>query len=124
MALHGHIEVNGQAIGSWSARRTTPGPDPDGAAVYDCHVTMYADDPPRVETFHLTHVMDDGALALAARVLTRASRDRSRRDLRCECVEGPYFGAQRADQEPRCLRCQRPADPVSRPGDGANGGAR
>lgn len=77
MALHGPIQVNGQTIGSWQARRRTIAIDADGAADYDCAVVMYADDPPRVAVFQLRHRYDDGALALAAKVLAQAKAEHS-----------------------------------------------
>ena len=77
MALHGPIQVNGQVIGNWQARRLTPYPDADGTAEYDCAVVMNADDPPKVATFRLRHRYEDGALVLAAMVLAHAAVERS-----------------------------------------------
>lgn len=70
MALHGDISVNGEVIGRWQARRRTLSVNPDGTAEYDCVASMYADNPPRARTCRLTHRYDDGAMVLAAKVLT------------------------------------------------------
>jgi hypothetical protein len=74
MALHGQIMVNTEVIGAWSARRMTMLPDPDGTAPYECYVTMYADDPPRVTAFEMRHRYDDGALVLVSKVIAEAIR--------------------------------------------------
>lgn len=74
MTLHGSIQVNGDVIGRWAARRTTIHTDPDGTALYECEVVMapWVD----VTTFDVRHRYDDGALTLAAKVLAHAAVDR------------------------------------------------
>lgn len=73
MSLHGPIQVNGDVIGRWVARRTTPHLDPDGTAIYECEVVMapWLD----VTIFNLKHRYDDGAVVLAAKVLTQAAKE-------------------------------------------------
>ena len=66
MSLHGLIQVNGSTIGSWSAQRITT--RPDGLHTYRWKVTERE----QVWTGDLQHDYADGAVALAAAVLTAA----------------------------------------------------
>lgn len=76
MTLHGPIKVNRDTIGDWRADRIAPALDPDGTARYQCFVTMYADQPPRVDVFTVQHRYDEGALVLASTVLAEAVKRR------------------------------------------------
>lgn len=70
MALQGLIYVNRTAIGFWSAQRITG--EPGQLCTYKCEVGYH--DPQRPVTgFRLEHHYDDGAIALAAAVLTRGA---------------------------------------------------
>lgn len=70
MALHGPIKVNHKIIGYWSAQRIVTA-DPN---VYRCAVTGEPEvGPPLDVTFDIEHRHEDGALALAAKVLARAT---------------------------------------------------
>lgn len=81
MALRGPIQVNGFEVGRWVAQRTVTAVD--GVNTYECGVAWTPEEqqrvfgagqtphPERVE-FTLTHDYRDGAVALAAKVLTRA----------------------------------------------------
>lgn len=68
MALHGTVEVNRETLYEWSAKRTTP--TPNGVNVYEC--ALY-DRLSTIATTTVEHDYDDGALALAARVLAWAA---------------------------------------------------
>jgi hypothetical protein len=68
MALHGLIQVNDQPIGAWSAVRVAEGAD--GIYRYRCEVQVNHGIPRR---FYVLHRYSDGAVALAAKVLTAAS---------------------------------------------------
>lgn len=69
MALHGSIEINGRAIGTWSARRLEPVIHKYAGHDYIVSVEMFIG---RTFTATMKHVYDDGALALAAEVLAAA----------------------------------------------------
>lgn len=75
MALHGEIKVNTYAIWYWSAVRAEEHPDHN---VYDCDLwepeqDWLMDDKPRQQyKFQVKHKYEDGAVALAAKVLMEA----------------------------------------------------
>ena len=75
MALHGEIKVNGIPIGAWHARRTEDLLFDAQVCTYECGVEYYGvgmSDPARQE-FTVRHRYDEGAVALAAKVLTRST---------------------------------------------------
>jgi hypothetical protein len=65
VALHGEIKVNGQILASWEAVRQSP--DPVGVNTYRCKVTERH----REKTFEVDHAYEEGAVALAIKVLSR-----------------------------------------------------
>lgn len=72
MALHGTVEINGHVLYDWSARRASDKLN----KVNDYHVVltdMKGWSASTVGVTTLTHAYDDGALALAAKVLAWAS---------------------------------------------------
>ena len=79
MALHGTIEVNDMVLGHWSAQRCSHldrEPEAMDVVEYACeahlHSTLQGN--PQVDwKGNVTHRFGDGALALAARVLSVAS---------------------------------------------------
>jgi hypothetical protein len=78
MALHGPICVNGKDIGNWYAQREMGVLDPqaDDVVTYVCVVHQEAtlEGNPAINwAGTLDHRFGDGALALAAKVLTTAS---------------------------------------------------
>lgn len=75
MALHGSIEINHQLIGYWSAVRRSAKTQqtPDAVNVYDCEVHSSWNGEIYLRRFEVTHRYGDGAVALAARVLSRYS---------------------------------------------------
>lgn len=68
MSLHGDMQVNGQTIGEWSARRTTL--DVHQFNRYECKVTLNGE---TVE-FTLSHAYGLGAAVLASEVLAEGGR--------------------------------------------------
>ena len=78
MALHGKVEVNNTAIGSWEAVRhnkVSPTPLPDDYLIYDCRVYMLEtlEGNPAIDwQGEVLHRFGDGALALASKVLAHA----------------------------------------------------
>jgi hypothetical protein len=115
MSLHGKIEINGQAIGWWQARRTTPELDPDGTAIYDCLVSTATFAEPRIESFRLRHRYDDGSLALAAAVLAAAQSFEPRKPILANrmhegicprCRDWKFIG-----HGPLCVDCYLGAEP-------------
>lgn len=70
MALHGRIEVNGQPIGLWQARRREFVMPKGRPNTYDCAVTICAE--ARTVGFVIEHHYEDGAFALAAHVIKDA----------------------------------------------------
>lgn len=71
MALHGPIQVNAEMVGYWSAQRIRTGGD--GVNRYRCDVTWTSEDQTwHQHRFEIEHQYRDGAVALAAKVLTRA----------------------------------------------------
>lgn len=72
MALHGTIAVNEQVIGGWSAVRGEDTSPPNRVYRYTCEVVRF--EPYEQIHFHLHHAYTDGAVALAAAVLTKAQR--------------------------------------------------
>lgn len=68
MALHGELKVNGDVIGTWSARRLAR--VPEEVNEYECYVQMVGAD---AREFHVEHRFADGAEALAAKVLAEAA---------------------------------------------------
>ncbi len=68
MALHGDIRVNGQVIGCWSAQRVLT--RQNGRHTY----RWEAYDKGRHTTGDLDHNYDEGAIALAAKVLRAAQQ--------------------------------------------------
>lgn len=74
MSLHGTIEVNGQAVGWWTARRTEPLEPHRQRYDYECCVDWTAVNLTRQrDTFVVQHDYTHGAVALAARVLGEAA---------------------------------------------------
>ena len=71
MALHGLIEVNGWRIGHWAAQRLNHDVIPGQPSTYKCEVQPSRG--PKV-TFTVEHAYEDGAVALAAKVLTEAAK--------------------------------------------------
>ena len=67
MALHGTISVNHRSIGQWEAQRVAT--NPDGNHTYEWRVSRDG----HSATGTLTHAFPDGALALAAKVLSAAA---------------------------------------------------
>lgn len=67
MALHGVIDVNGEQIGRWYARRLHRARLE--TSLYECHVVIGDDKVGFVES----HVPADGPAALAGKILTRAA---------------------------------------------------
>lgn len=66
MSLHGTIEVNNTRIGAWVARRVfTASPN-----LYDCEVITDEFGIRETRRFQVEHHYDDGAIALAAKVLS------------------------------------------------------
>jgi hypothetical protein len=74
VALHGSIEVNGVAIGSWGARRTyqinRADSDQGPAHLYEVEATVHGVS----WRGQVAHWYDDGPLALAAKVLSAAQK--------------------------------------------------
>ena len=68
MSLHGTIKTNGQTLWTWSARRTSWLPEIEN----EYEVALYAPTGESVKDGVLSHVYDDGAVVLAAKVLTWA----------------------------------------------------
>jgi hypothetical protein len=68
MALHGGILVNEHPIGYWVATRIAE--RHDGVFTYRCEILQ---SPGTRMEFELEHQYDDGALALAAKVLREAA---------------------------------------------------
>lgn len=80
MSLHGKIQANGETVGGWVATRVSDKPViRDDVYEYSCSVTMYAKGldgaGPETTDYHFPvhHRYADGALALAAKVLSEAS---------------------------------------------------
>lgn len=70
MALQGLIYVNRTPIGHWSAQRIDG--EPGQLCTYECEVG-YTDPARPITGFTLRHHYDNGALALAAAVLTKGA---------------------------------------------------
>lgn len=75
MSLHGPIKVNEQTIGMWSARRVLTA-DPN---VYQCVVERF-NGSLKAHHFTIEHRYEDGAVALAAKVLGYAADDQLKVD--------------------------------------------
>lgn len=74
MALHGKIMLNDEVLGAWEAVRDTPKPV-KGVNLYHVRVDYTAKGhPPMTFRCRMRHDYDDGALALAARVLSWADK--------------------------------------------------
>lgn len=71
MALHGDVRINGERLYAWSARRLSWMPEAEN----EYEVEVYAPDGEGLAVTRLTHVYDDGALALAAKALAWASAE-------------------------------------------------
>ncbi len=72
MALHGTIKINGDTLWTWSARRTSWLPEAEN----EYEVALYAPNGESVKDGLLSHVYDDGAVALAAKVLAWAGEEK------------------------------------------------
>lgn len=74
MSLHGTVEINGQRIGAWVARRISPlgTPRPDDLCDYEW--TWVDRDDPKPRRGELRHRYGNGAASLASEVLRHASR--------------------------------------------------
>lgn len=69
MSLHGSIKVNEHIVGYWTAQRVVTA-DPN---IYDCVVYHDPEDGPAIRgEFAIQHRFQDGAVALAAKVLQRS----------------------------------------------------
>jgi hypothetical protein len=97
MSLHGPIQINGAEVGYWSAQRVETGSD--GINIYRCTVDWtpegfirrstsmrypWRDESGRIHhaqrhTFTLTHDYRDGAVTLAAKVLSNAIANQATR---------------------------------------------
>lgn len=76
MALHGDVAINGVLLGVWQARRTEDLQHGRSTYTYDCQVDWTARNGTRQRsTFTLTHDYDQGAFALAAKVLSEVAGD-------------------------------------------------
>lgn len=69
MALHGDISVNGHVLFTWAARRA----DYAIAETNDYEVDLYRPNGEGIDNTVLSHRYDDGAIALAAKVLAWAA---------------------------------------------------
>lgn len=103
MALHGTVEINGDTLWTWSARRLSRLPESEN----EYEVSLYAPNGESVKDGTLSHVYDDGAVVLAAKVLAWASGEAPAAPLDALSVACPWCSA--ACGKPCRLRDGTPA---------------
>jgi hypothetical protein len=78
MALHGTIQMNGETIGVWGATARPGRSKDDTPSTYDAEVLYQVPGSKHFlkVAFTVQHAYTDGALGLAAKILTEAERVR------------------------------------------------